>query len=725
MPKAEQAASAASTDSHDLLNRDISWLEFNCRVLHGAMDRRTPLLERVALIATFSQNLDEFFMVRVAGLKQKLAAGLSQRSPDGLTQRQQLTAIHRHLRPMLEQQQQHWQMVLLPQLSSAGIHLQDYAELSAPQQDWLAHAVETNILPALTPLAIEPGQPHPASSNLSLWLLVVLRQPPSRSRKLAWVQVPPQLSPLVPLPPEQWTHPHPQATWQGLSLVGAIAHHSDRLFPGFDVHQVYPFRITRSAALGVQGLDLQSDDDDGDLVNVVEQGLHRQQFGGAVVRLEVAATMPRSLRRSLSHELDIGSTDIYELNTPLPLGDLLALAQGSHAPLHQPQHTYPAWMPTPHPQLRRSAAQTSTSATPSLFKLIRQHDILLHHPYHSFAGSVQRFLEQAAQDPDVLAIKMTLYRTSGDSPIVAALLAAAENGKQVAVLIEIQARFDEANNIQWARRLEEVGVHVVYGMVGLKTHAKLILVVRQEGQRLRRYIHAGTGNYNPTTAQHYADLGLLSCRDDLGADMTDLFNYLTGYSRQQLFRKLLVAPMNLRDRLLRLIRREAEHSRAGHHARIVAQMNALCDPVLIAALYEASQAGVSIDLVVRDACCLRPGIKGLSDRIRVISLMGRFLEHSRVIYLHNGGQEEVYIGSADWITRNLDHRVETLIPIEDPALIQDIQETLGLLLVDNRHAWDLHPDGSYRQRRPRGRVSERNAQAFLMQRVQSSGSTVD
>lgn len=424
--------------------------------------------------------------------------------------------------------------------------------------------------------------------------------------------------------------------------------------------------------------------------------------------------MPNEIRHTLMAEMGLGDADVYPVVGLLGGRDLMALVD-----LPLPQLKDAPWKPVTHPRLRR-LMESEYSTDEDFFALIRKQDLLVHHPYQSFSSSVQAFLQRAAQDPDVLTIKMTLYRTSGDSPIVEALIAAAENGKQVAVLVELKARFDEENNIQWARKLEQVGVHVVYGLVGLKTHTKLMLVVRQEGDRLRRYVHIGTGNYNPKTARLYTDLGLLTCREDLGADVTDLFNALTGYSRQQHYRKLLVAPTNLRDRLLDLIHREREIAHAGRHARIVAKMNALVDPPLIAALYEASQGGVQIDLIVRGICCLRPGLPGISDRIRVISIVGRFLEHSRIFYFHNDGAEDVYIGSADWMPRNLDRRVEAVTPIDDRAIAKDLQEILGILLADNRQAWELQPDGNYRQRHPANPDAVQSAQQILMEMAQQS-----
>jgi polyphosphate kinase len=486
----------------------------------------------------------------------------------------------------------------------------------------------------------------------------------------------------------------------GIPLEQVIAHNLESLFPGMNIQEYYPFRITRNADLAVE------EDEADDLLLAIEQGLRQRRLGGSVVRMEIQVTTPDSVRATLMQEMGLRDSDVYAIEGLLGLGDLMSFME-----LPLPGLKDPPWTPTLPSHLRTSG----DDEVDDFFSLIRQSDLLVHHPYHSFAATVQRFITQAAHDPEVLAIKMTLYRTSGDSPIIKSLINAAENGKQVAVLVELKARFDEENNIQWARQLERAGVHVVYGLVGLKTHTKVVLVVRREEDRIHRYVHIGTGNYNPKTARIYTDLGLLSCRDDLGADLTDLFNYLTGYSRQRAYRKLLVAPLSLRDRMTTMIRREIDHCRQGETGRIVAKMNALVDPEIIATLYEASQAGVQIDLIVRGICCLRPGIEGISENIRTISIVGRYLEHSRIYYFHNQGQEEVYIGSADWMPRNLDRRVEAVTPVEDPEIIKDLQEILGVMLADDRQAWELQPDGSYIQRHPADEAKEQSAQKILME----------
>ncbi|MBW4471112.1 MAG: polyphosphate kinase 1 [Stenomitos rutilans HA7619-LM2] len=698
------------SDPQYYFNREISWLEFNNRVLHEAFDPRTPLLERLKFMAIFSSNLDEYFMVRVAALKEQVSAKVTRKSADGLTPQAQLDLLSQRLHPMVTQQHRHFEHALRPQLATKGVHLLDYIDLNQEQRTYLQTYFEEQIFPVLTPLAIDPGHPFPYISNLSLNLAVVIQDPATGEELFARVKVPKILPRFLPLPEHlRRQQKDVPATWTAVPLEQVIAHNLGSLFPGMNIQEYYPFRITRDGDLEV------AEDEADDLLLAIEQELRKRRFGGSIVRLEVHASMPELVRDTLRQEMDLAENDVYEVEGLLCLSDLF---MPTNLPL--PELKDPVWRSTLPSRLRRGMEpdRTALDLEDDLFATIRKQDLMVHHPYNSFTNTVQRFITQAAHDPDVLAIKTTLYRTSGDSPIVDALIAAAENGKQVSVLVELKARFDEENNINWARKLENVGVHVVYGLVGLKTHTKVMLVVRREEGRIRRYVHIGTGNYNPKTARLYTDIGLLSCRDDLGADLTDLFNYLTGYSRQQTYRKLLVAPVNLRDRMRSLIHRESEHARNGHHARIVAKMNALVDPEMIRTLYEASQAGVHIDLIVRGMCCLRPQVPGISENIRVISIVGRFLEHSRIFYFHNQGQEEVFIGSADWMTRNLDRRVEAVVPIDDPTVAKDLQEILGILLADNRQAWDLQPDGHYIQRCPPAGVPEQSSQRILMELAQ-------
>lgn len=699
------------SDPQYYFNRELSWLEFNSRVLHEACDPRTPLLERLKFLAIFSSNLDEYFMVRFAALKEQVEAKVNKLTPDGRTPQEQLEAISQRLRPIVAQQHQHFEQVLRPKLAQEGIHILDYIDLNQEQRTYLQSYFEEQIFPVLTPLAVDPSHPFPHISNLSLNLAVVVKNPETEEELFARVKVPKVLPRFVPLPEElRIQHKGQPAHWTGVPLEQAIAHNLESLFPGMNIQEYHPFRITRDTDLEVQ------EDEADDLLQAIEQELRKRRIGGSTVRLEIQSSIPEQVRARLLRELDLDESDVYEIEGLLGLGDLM-----SFMALPLPELKDPPWKSVVPPRLQRISEPSASRDAPEpeegkdFFAVIRERDLLVHHPYYSFSTTVLRFITHAAQDPDVLAIKMTLYRTSGDSPIVNALIAAAENGKQVSVLVELKARFDEENNIYWARRLETVGVHVVYGLAGLKTHCKIVMVVRREADHIRRYVHIGTGNYNPKTARLYTDLGLFSCSEDLGADLTDLFNYLTGYSRQRSYRKLLVAPVNMRDRMVALIRREIEYCQNGFPGRIVAKMNALVDQQIIATLYEASRVGVQIDLIVRGICCLRPGVKEVSENIRVISIVGRFLEHSRIFYFHNQGQEEIYIGSADWMPRNLDRRVEAITPIEDPDIAKDLQEILGIMLADNRGAWDLQPDGRYIQRRPADDCPEANSQKILME----------
>ncbi|MGL5510032.1 MAG: polyphosphate kinase 1, partial [Microcoleaceae cyanobacterium] len=508
------------------------------------------------------------------------------------------------------------------------------------------------------------------------------KNPESEEELFARIKVPRIFPRFVTLPEELRTKEGGKSmVWCAVPLEQVIAHNLESLFTGMNILEYHPFRITRDADLAVQ------EDEADDLLAEIEKGLQKRRVGGSVVRLEINNTMPSNVKEMLMQELELSNDDVYEVDGLLGLGDLMSLLS---IPL--PALKDPVWSSSPHPRLRRlgdTRGESQEINQIDIFSAIRQKDILVHHPYQSFSRTVQQFITQASEDPDVLAIKMTLYRTSGDSPIINALINAAENGKQVAVLVELKARFDEENNINWAKKLEEVGVHVVYGLVGLKTHTKIVMVVKREEGKIRRYVHIGTGNYNPKTARLYTDLGLFSCREELGRDLTDLFNFLTGYSRQKEYRQLLVAPVNMRDRFLSLIKREQENAEKGLPGRIVAKMNALVDEKIIMALYAASQAGVKVDLIIRGICCLRPGVSGLSENIRVISIIGRYLEHSRIFYFYNQGEEEVFIGSADWMPRNLKRRVEAITPIQDPDLLKDIEEVLGIMLSDNRQAWEL------------------------------------
>ncbi|MEQ8538782.1 MAG: polyphosphate kinase 1 [Coleofasciculus sp. D1-CHI-01] len=704
--KSKTTTEVSLRDPKYYFNRELSWLEFNDRVLHEALDSRTPLLERLKFLAIFSSNLDEFFMVRVAGLKQQVEAGVTSLTADGRTPSDQLDGINQRLLPMVKEQHEHFEQILRPLLAKQGIYLLEYMDLNSEQRTYLQNYFEEQIFPVLTPLAVDPSHPFPYISNLSLNLAVVVKDPEQGEEFFARVKVPKVLPRFVALPePLRERQKGKPALWMGVPLEQVIAHNLEFLFPGMNIQEYHPFRITRNADLAVE------EDEADDLLLAIEEGLRKRRLGGSAVRMEIHATVPETLRETLMREMGLQDSDVYEIDGLLGLGDLM-----SFMGLPLPELKDTPWTPVMPVELRSLSGEDDGE---DFFSIIRQRDLFVHHPYHSFSGTVQRFITQAADDPNVLAIKMTLYRTSGDSPIVNALIKAAENGKQVAVLVELKARFDEENNILWARKLEQAGVHVVYGIIKLKTHTKIVLVVRQDEKRIRRYVHIGTGNYNPKTARIYTDIGLISCREDLGADLTDLFNFLTGYSRQRSYRKLLVAPVNLRDRMTTMIQREIEHCRQGNTGRIVAKMNSLVDPKIIATLYEASQAGVQIDLIIRGICCLRPGVVGVSDNIRVISIVGRFLEHSRIYYFYNQGDEEVYIGSADWMRRNLDRRVEAITPIEDPEIIKDLQEILAIMMADNRQAWELQPDGRYIQRQPED-AKEQCAQKIFMEMAKES-----
>lgn len=713
---AQDMAPQDFTNPNYYINRELSWLEFNNRVLHEAFDPRTPLLERLKFLAIFSSNLDEFFMVRVSGLMEQVEAGIAKLTPEGMTPQQQLEAIVKQLRPAVTQQHQHFERELRPKLQDHGVYLVNYVDLNQEQRAHIQKYFQEQVFPVLTPLALDPGHPFPYMSNLSLNLAVVIKDAEAEVEHFARVKVPAGgiLPRFIALPEAlQIQEDGKPAVWIGVPLEQVVAHNLEPLFPGMKIQEVYPFRITRDADFEF------AEDEADDLLLAIEQAVRKRRIGGSVVRLEINPSMPDNIRNTLIEELEITPNDVYEVDGLLCLRDLFSFLR-----LPLPELKDKPWVPVTPPRFAGlrdlDSDPTTIAAEEDIFSMIRKQDVLVHHPYHSFSTTVERFIAEAACDPNVLTIKMTLYRTSGDSPIINSLIAAAENGKQVAALVELKARFDEENNIVWARKLEKSGVHVVYGLVGLKTHTKIVLVVRREANRIRRYVHIGTGNYNPKTAKLYTDLGLLSCNEGLGADLTDLFNYLTGYSRQQSYRKVLVAPVTLRKRMEEMIRRETEHCRNGASGRIVAKMNALVDPHIIAALYEASQAGVQIDLIVRGICCLRPALPGISDNIRVISIVGRLLEHSRIFYFNNNGKEEIYIGSADWMPRNLDRRVEAVTPVEDPEIAKDLQEILGIMLADNRQAWELQPDGQYIQRRPPENGLEQSSQNILMEMTQQS-----
>jgi polyphosphate kinase len=649
------------------INRELSALDFHARVLALAEEADAPLLERVKYAAIFASNLDEFYQVRVATLRRQLVAAPGLLSIDGLDPASQLDQVAERASSLATRHAKLFTRDLKPRLARAGIRVQRWRQVAEHAQTALtAHFVE-RVFPVLTPLAVDPGHPFPYISNLSLNLAVWLRDPSDRRSKFARVKVPPLFQRFLPTDGDSTFVP----------LEDVIAANLDLLFPGMEILAHYPFRVTRAS-------DLEFDDDAADdLLRALEAELRRRRFSPAV-RLEVDRRMPAHLVDLLTRELQLPEQHVHRLGGPLGLADLWAIVN-----LERPDLKYPAFQPAPPIDLVRDAA-----GDVDVFATLDRRDILVHHPYDSFAGTVQAFVEQAAEDPDVLAIKQTLYRTSGESPIVDALIAAAADGKQVVVLVEIKARFDEQANIAWARRLEQAGCHVVYGLIGLKTHCKLALVVRSEPDGIRRYVHVGTGNYHPTTARLYEDLGLLTADPALAADVSHLFNLLTGYSRLTAYESILVAPRDLRNRMLELIAGQAELAEAGKPARIVMKLNSLVDEVVIDALYAASRAGVPIDLIVRGICGLRPGVKGLSERIRVRSILGRFLEHSRIYRFGEADDDEIWIGSADMMHRNLDRRVEVLVRVGDPAHRARLRSILQLALADGT-AWELGPDGAW------------------------------
>ena len=687
-PTPRRSAANGRTRAHRspqelFFNRELSWLDFNARVLEEAQNADHPLLERLKFLAIFSNNLDEFFMVHVPGMHQRVQDE-TEGHPLERALATTLQGIKEKIIPLLAAHFQCFQE-LLPLLARHSIHIYRYADLNPTQKAFVEDYFERAVFPVLTPLAVDPGHPFPYISNLSLSLALIVHDPVTGQDRFARVKVPigSVLPRLVSL----------GAGWNYVLLEEVIAAHIGRLFSGMEVKACFPFRVTRNADLELQ------EEETGDLMELIEEKLSRRRFG-ELVRLEITQAMPNGIRRVIMEELDAQEEEVYVVDGPLNMSDFFSITG-----IDIPKLRFPPFVPGIAPALR---------GTGDIFAAIRHGDVLLHHPYQSF-GSVVEFLRRAAADPHVLAIKHTLYRTSGDSPILAALIDAADNGKQVACVVELKARFDEANNITWAKQLENSGVHVVYGLMGLKTHCKVTLVVRREEDGIRRYVHIGTGNYNPKTATIYTDVGLLTCSPQFGADATDLFNLLTGYSRQDVFRQFLVAPITMRKQMLAMIEREAAHHTPEKPGRIIAKMNSLVDLDMIRALYAASQKGVQIDLIIRGMCCLRPGIEDLSENIRVMSIVGRFLEHSRIFYFQNAGAEEIYIGSADWMARNLDRRIEVIVPIRDPALCQSLRtDVLELLLQDTCQSWDLHPDGKYIRRRAAEDAQPLNAQMVLL-----------
>ncbi|HSU52561.1 MAG TPA: polyphosphate kinase 1 [Candidatus Dormibacteraeota bacterium] len=673
----------------DFINRELSWLEFNQRVLDEAIDKRNPLLERLKFFCIVSSNLDEFFEVRVAGIKQQIESDTVERSMDGLTATENFQAIVKRVKRMVEDQYTCLRESLLPELSNNGIRILDISALELPDLAWLAQYFRTQVRPVLTPLAIDPAHPFPQLLNKSLNLIVRLELEKNGEmlKHLAVVQIPRILPRMIKLPREDGRQDY-------LYLSRLIGHHLGDLFPGTRILGYWPFRVTRNSELYID------EEETANLLKAVENELHNRRKGDAV-RLEIDYECPPYIREALLKTFRLTEDDLYLIDGPLNPTRLMALYEGDHSPeLRDPPFVAPI--------------AASVRDETDLFAAIRERDILLHHPYENF-DTVVGFLEQVANDPDVLAIKQTLYRTGGDPRIIGALESAVKNGKQVTAVVELRARFDEANNILWARQLEESGVHVVYGLVGYKIHAKSLLVVRREGHHIRRYVHLATGNYNPTTAKLYTDVCLFTCRPEFGEDATNFFNLLTGICQFQGLQKLIAAPFELHTRLLQLVEREAENARRGLPARIILKLNSLAERQVIEALYRASQAGVQIDLIVRGICCLRPGVKGLSENIAVRSIVDRFLEHSRLYYFENACQPQVFVASADWMQRNFFRRIELAFPVEDGVLRERlIREVLSTSLADNTKARVLQRDGSYRCLSPRrGEKSIRSQGEFI------------
>ncbi|MDE7063070.1 MAG: RNA degradosome polyphosphate kinase [Lachnospiraceae bacterium] len=702
-------------------NRELSWLKFNDRVLHEARDKSIPLLERLKFVSITSSNLDEFFMVRVASLKDMVHAGYRKTDIAGMTPSQQLQAINHDTRELVELQYSTYNRSLIPQLNARGIYIVDaYEDLEDFQAEYVDRYFTENIYPVLTPMAVDASRPFPLIRNKTLNIVALLEKTASKEQEedtessgkksksgkknkaeyeYATVQVPSVLPRLIPIPSVK----EEERTF--ILLEQIIEKNISRLFLGHRVVCAYPYRIMRNADLTID------EDEAADLLKEIEKQLKKRQWG-EVIRLEVEDKIDKRLLGFLREELHVESLDdVYRINGPIDLTYLMKMygLEGFDDLRYKPY--------TPQ-KVSQLAGETN------IFDAIKKGDILLHHPYQTFDPVVE-FIRQAAKDPDVLAIKQTLYRVSGNSPIIASLAQAAENGKQVSVLVELKARFDEENNIVWARKLEKAGCHVIYGLVGLKTHSKIALVVRREEEGICRYVHLGTGNYNDSTAKLYTDCGIFTCSETIGEDATAVFNMLSGYSEPLSWNRLVVAPIWLRKRFLKLIRREMEYAKAGKEAKIVAKMNSLCDRDIIAALYEASAAGVQIDLIVRGICCLRVGIPKVSENIRVRSIVGNFLEHSRIFYFYNDGQEEVYMGSADWMPRNLDRRVDIIFPVENPGLQRQVMHILEVELTDNTKAHVLTPDGTYEKIDKRGKALVNSQNQFCKEAEEMAPRAVD
>jgi polyphosphate kinase len=698
-PTEAAAAVEADLSSHEYyLNRELSELAFQERVLHEAEDDRNPPLERLRFLAYVTKNIDEFFMKRVGGLKQQIEAGVTEPTVDGRTPAEQWSEVLETVRPLFDRQTRAWEAEIEPALTEAGVRVRDYDSLPAETQASLREEFRETVLPTLTPLTFDPAHPFPFISNLSLSLAVLTRRNDEADPQFTRIKVPENHSRLIELDSPDDTHEY-------VLLEDVMEANLDLLLPNVEIIDVSTFRLTRNAEVG------RNEEVAEDLIEVIEDVVEKRRFAN-VVRLEVTDDIPARSLELLAEQLDIDREEIYYRSGPIDYEDFFTLVD-----IDRPDLKLPAWSPQPHPRLGTDEPMNTADSATAIFSAIKDDDILVHHPYHSFEDTVQRFLETAASDPDVLAIKVAIYRTASDSKVIQSLIEAAENGKEVAVMVELKARFDEQNNLEWVRRLEEEGIHVAYGSLGLKTHTKTALVVREEADGVRTYSHIGTGNYNSETAKGYVDLGMMTADPEIGHDLVKLFNFFTGPTLDEEFKKLLVAPVTMRTEFTELIRRERALAEAGEGGRIVAKVNGLEDPDIVAELYRAGMAGVDIDLIVRDICRLRPGIDGISETITVHSVVGRFLEHSRIFYFENGDDPEWYLGSADWMTRNLDNRVEAVTPVTDDRLRGQLQFILETMLSDNRRRWLLQADGSYQQVSPNEGEPVRDTQSLLMEQA--------
>lgn len=693
-PAAEHGVDLSEPEYY--LNRELSQLAFQKRVLHEALDERTPLFERVRFLSIFTKNMDEFFMKRVGGLDQQIDAGVSEPAMDGLTPAEQWEAVLETARPMFGDQTACYHDEIRPALADAGIHILSWEDLTAAERTEMREWFEETILSILTPLSFDPAHPFPFISNLSLSLGVLVKPDPNQKATFTRIKIPPNQPRLVPITEGE----------RYILLEEVIRGNLDLLLPNVEIVETAMFRVTRNA-------EVRRDEEIAeDLISMIEEVLEQRKFA-TVVRLEIEEGMPARMLDLLKNQLDLDDREVFELANPLGFREFMDLLD-----LERPDLKLESWTPQPHPRLQTEESPLAgLEDGESVFTEIKEDDILVHHPYHSFTRTVQRFLDEAATDPNVRAIKAAIYRTASDSQVIQSLIEAADNGKQVVVMVELKARFDEKNNLEWVRKLEEEGIHVAYGTMGLKTHTKTALVVREEDDSMNLYSHVATGNYHSETAKGYVDLGLLTADRDIGRDLVKLFNFYTGPAIADDFHKLLIAPVTMREEFTEMIRREAEHARQGRSARIVAKMNALEDPEIVRELYLASMAGVDVDLIVRDICRLRPGIDGVSETVSVYSVVGHFLEHSRIYYFENAGDPEYYVGSADWMTRNLDHRVEAVTPVEDARIRSQLRFVLEVMMADNRKCWEMHTDGTYTQRRPADDEPEWHTQQILMEQT--------